>query len=77
MATTEGCLVASTQRGAKAISEGSGASAVILRDGITRAPMLRMESATEAAALKLWCEEPEKLLRNSRLHLNRPRALGN
>lgn len=59
MATTEGCLVASTQRGAKAISEGSGASAVILRDGITRAPCFRMESATEAAALKLWCEEPE------------------
>ena len=59
MATTEGCLVASTQRGAKAITEGGGASAVILRDGITRAPCLRMGSATEAAALKLWCEVPE------------------
>lgn len=59
MATTEGCLVASTQRGAKAISEGSGASAVVLRDGITRAPCFRMGSATEAAALKLWCEVPE------------------
>jgi hydroxymethylglutaryl-CoA reductase (NADPH) len=62
MATTEGCLVASTQRGAKAISEGSGASAFVLRDGITRAPCLRMESAAQAAALKLWCEEPENFL---------------
>jgi len=59
MATTEGCLVASTNRGAKAISQGSGASAVIVRDGITRAPCVRMESATEAAHLKIWCEKPE------------------
>ena len=53
MATTEGCLVASTQRGAKAISQGSGANAVIVRDGITRAPCVRMRSAMEAAELKL------------------------
>ena len=59
MATTEGCLVASTQRGAKAISQGGGANAVILRDGITRAPCVRMRSAMEAADLKLWCERPE------------------
>lgn len=58
MATTEGCLVASTNRGCKAISSGSGAHSVILRDGITRAPCLRMGSAMEAASLKLWCEEP-------------------
>mmetsp|Transcript_2860 Transcript_2860/g.4615 ORF Transcript_2860/g.4615 Transcript_2860/m.4615 type:complete len:621 (-) Transcript_2860:153-2015(-) len=59
MATTEGCLVASTQRGAKAISQGKlGAVATIVRDGITRAPCLRMNSAKEAALLKLWCETP-------------------
>jgi hydroxymethylglutaryl-CoA reductase (NADPH) len=59
MATTEGCLVASTNRGAKAISQGSGAHARIVRDGITRAPCVRMASAMEAADLKLWCEEPQ------------------
>jgi len=59
MATTEGCLVASTNRGAKAICQGGGAQAMILRDGITRAPCVRMQSAKEAAYLKLWCEEPE------------------
>jgi hydroxymethylglutaryl-CoA reductase (NADPH) len=59
MATTEGCLVASTNRGAKAISQGSGAHARIVRDGITRAPCVRMASAMQAADLKLWCEEPQ------------------
>mmetsp|Transcript_8637 Transcript_8637/g.12293 ORF Transcript_8637/g.12293 Transcript_8637/m.12293 type:complete len:625 (+) Transcript_8637:77-1951(+) len=59
MATTEGCLVASTNRGCKAITQGSGAQSCILNDGITRAPCVRMPSAFEAANLKLWCEEPE------------------
>jgi len=58
MATTEGCLVASTNRGCKAITQGSGATSVILRDGITRAPCVRMSSAKQAADLKLWCEQP-------------------
>ena len=58
MATTEGCLVASTNRGAKAIALGGGANVRILRDGITRAPCLRLISAVEAADLKHWCEEP-------------------
>jgi hydroxymethylglutaryl-CoA reductase (NADPH) len=58
MATTEGCLVASTNRGAKAVTQGSGAHAVITADGITRAPCVRMESAVAAAALKIWCLEP-------------------
>ena len=59
MATTEGCLVASANRGCKAISQGSGAISTVVKDGITRAPCIRMRSAKEAALLKLWCEEPE------------------
>ena len=62
MATTEGCLVASTNRGCKAISSGEGAFSMILKDGITRAPCLRMKNAREAAMLKLWCEEPENVV---------------
>jgi len=58
MATTEGCLVASTNRGCKAITSGSGATSSIVRDGITRAPCLRMKSAKEAANLAVWCQEP-------------------
>ncbi|KAL7580214.1 hypothetical protein ACA910_012961 [Epithemia clementina (nom. ined.)] len=58
MATTEGCLVASTNRGCKAISV-LGAKAIVVRDGITRAPCVRLPSAMEAARLKLWCENPD------------------
>jgi hydroxymethylglutaryl-CoA reductase (NADPH) len=58
MATTEGCLVASANRGAKAITQGGGCDARVIRDGITRAPCVRMRSAMEAADLKLWCETP-------------------
>ena len=36
MATTEGYLVVSTNRGCKAISHGYGAPAMVLRNGITR-----------------------------------------
>jgi hydroxymethylglutaryl-CoA reductase (NADPH) len=59
MATTEGCLVASTHRGCKAISESGGAVSVVLADGMTRAPVVRMPSAARAAQLKLWLDEPE------------------
>ncbi|CAL9075263.1 unnamed protein product [Musa textilis] len=58
MATTEGCLVASTNRGCKAIMVSGGASGVVLRDGMTRAPALRLPSARRAAELKAYMEEP-------------------
>ena len=58
MATTEGCLVASTNRGAKAISQSpTGARATIVKDGITRAPCLVLPTAGAAAALKGWCDD--------------------
>lgn len=63
MATTEGCLVASTTRGCKAITQGSGATSVVTRDGITRAPCVRMQSAKDAAELKIWCEKRENFLK--------------
>eukprot|EP00013_Stygamoeba_regulata_P014021 CAMPEP_0177671868 /NCGR_PEP_ID=MMETSP0447-20121125/24985_1 /TAXON_ID=0 /ORGANISM="Stygamoeba regulata, Strain BSH-02190019" /LENGTH=726 /DNA_ID=CAMNT_0019179393 /DNA_START=395 /DNA_END=2575 /DNA_ORIENTATION=- len=59
MATTEGCLVASTHRGCKAITESGGATSVVLADGMTRAPVVRMPSAARAAQLKLWLDVPE------------------
>lgn len=58
MATTEGCLVASTNRGCKAIAESGGAASVVLRDAMTRAPVVRFLTAARAAELKLFLEEP-------------------
>lgn len=57
MATTEGCLVASTNRGCKAITEAGGGLSILLKDGMTRAPLVRMPSAYEAAELKRFVEE--------------------
>ncbi|XP_020575961.1 3-hydroxy-3-methylglutaryl-coenzyme A reductase 3-like [Phalaenopsis equestris] len=58
MATTEGCLVASTNRGCKAIFESGGAASVVLRDAMTRSPVVRFLTATRAAELKFFVEEP-------------------
>ncbi|KAG8049784.1 hypothetical protein GUJ93_ZPchr0009g325 [Zizania palustris] len=58
MATTEGCLVASTNRGCKAIAESGGATSVVLQDGMTRAPVARFPSARRAAELKGFLEDP-------------------
>nr|ALD84320.1 3-hydroxy-3-methylglutaryl-coenzyme A reductase 1 [Morus alba] len=58
MATTEGCLVASTNRGCKAIYMSGGATSVLLRDGMTRAPVVRFNSAKRASELKFFVEDP-------------------
>ncbi|KAI7749124.1 hypothetical protein M8C21_029139, partial [Ambrosia artemisiifolia] len=58
MGTTEGCLVASTNRGCKAIYVSGGATSVLLKDGMTRAPVVRFGSAKRAAELKFFLEEP-------------------
>ncbi|KAG4113910.1 hypothetical protein ERO13_D12G012800v2 [Gossypium hirsutum] len=59
MATTEGCLVASTNRGCKAIHLSGGATSTLLRDGMTRAPVVRFGTAKRAADLKLYLEDPD------------------
>ncbi|KAJ3688654.1 hypothetical protein LUZ61_017818 [Rhynchospora tenuis] len=61
MATTEGCLVASTNRGCKAITESGGVISTILKDGMTRAPAVRFETAARTAQLKFFLEQPENL----------------
>lgn len=58
MATTEGCLVASTNRGCKAIYASGGATSALLRDGMTRAPVVRFSSAKRAAELMFFLENP-------------------
>ncbi|XP_017579082.1 3-hydroxy-3-methylglutaryl-CoA reductase b [Pygocentrus nattereri] len=59
MATTEGCLVASTNRGCRAITLSGGASACVLADGMTRGPVVQLPSACRAAEVKSWLESSE------------------
>jgi hydroxymethylglutaryl-CoA reductase (NADPH) len=60
MTTTEGCLVASTSRGCKAISAGGrGATTVVINDGMTRGPAVEFASITQAAECKLWIDQGE------------------
>jgi len=59
MATTEGCLVASTHRGCKAITLSGGATVVVTADGMTRGPCVKFESVSGALAFKLWLQNEE------------------
>lgn len=56
LATTEGCLVASAQRGVNALNV-NGVSSVILADGMTRAPVIHMPNCTRAGELKAWIQD--------------------
>ena len=59
MATTEGVLVASTSRGAKAINAGGGAVTVLTHDGMTRGPCIGFSSLVRAGAAKIWLDSEE------------------
>jgi hydroxymethylglutaryl-CoA reductase (NADPH) len=66
MATTEGVLVASTNRGCKAINAAGGATTVLTGDGMTRGPCVGFPTLARAGAAKLWLdsEEGEKIMRS-------------
>nr|POF07674.1 3-hydroxy-3-methylglutaryl-coenzyme a reductase [Quercus suber] len=67
MATTEGVLVASTSRGAKAINAGGGAVTVLTGDGMTRGPCIGFETLARAAAAKNWLDsaDGQKVMRDA------------
>lgn len=54
LATTEGALVASVNRGMKAIRQSGGARVRVEELGITRAPVFRVEDLNEAGKLENW-----------------------
>ncbi len=57
LATSEGALVASINRGASAISAAGGVNARVIGDKMTRAPAIKTESVVEAVKVKNWFEE--------------------
>jgi hydroxymethylglutaryl-CoA reductase (NADPH) len=59
LGTTEGCLIASTQRGAKAIMLSGGVNAAVTARGMTRAPVVKFANAKRAAEFQKWIQTPE------------------
>jgi hydroxymethylglutaryl-CoA reductase (NADPH) len=57
LATTEGALVASVNRGCSAISQAGGAQVRILHDGMTRAPVFAAENVAHAKHVADWVGE--------------------
>ena len=57
LATTEGTLVASYNRGMKLCHEAGGITTTILDDRMQRAPVFSFESAREMRAFRDWLEE--------------------
>lgn len=58
MATTEGCLVASTNRGSRALLK-CGVTSRVVADGMTRGPVVRFPSIVRASEAMSWMQDPE------------------
>ncbi|KAL8970451.1 MAG: hypothetical protein Q9197_003801 [Variospora fuerteventurae] len=59
MSTTEGALIASTSRGAKALNGGGGVTTVVTGNGMTRAPVVSFQDVRRAGAAKDFIDSPE------------------
>jgi len=57
LATSEGALVASVNRGCSTITAGGGVNTRVIDDKMTRAPAIKAKSATEAVKIKKWFED--------------------
>ncbi|HHN81124.1 MAG TPA: hydroxymethylglutaryl-CoA reductase (NADPH) [Methanomicrobia archaeon] len=57
LATTEGALIASTNRGCSVITQAGGAVTTVLGDVMTRAPLFRVPDLTHATELVAWADE--------------------
>jgi hydroxymethylglutaryl-CoA reductase (NADPH) len=63
LATTEGALVASVNRGAKAVTASGGAYVKVLKDGMTRAPLIWTPSVVEAVRFVEWVKANMEVLK--------------
>lgn len=58
MATTEGCLVASTNRGSRALLT-CGVTSRVVADGMTRGPVVRFPNIVRASEAMVWMQDSE------------------
>jgi hydroxymethylglutaryl-CoA reductase (NADPH) len=56
MATTEGALVASVNRGCSVVTASGGASAVVVKEEMTRAPVFRVRDVRHGVEVVKWVE---------------------
>lgn len=85
LATSEGALVASINRGCRAITLSGGATAIVLKDGMARAPVFWTPSLADAVKLVRWVEEnfdklkeaAESTTRHGKLKHIQPFIVGN
>ena len=65
LATTEGALVASINRGCSVIEDAGGATARVTKSGMTRAPVFRVAGVAEAEALADWVRDNVPAMREA------------
>ena len=65
LATSEGALVASVNRGCSVIKSACGVTARIIDDKMTRAPVIKTESISEALKIKNWIKDNFSKLKNA------------
>jgi hydroxymethylglutaryl-CoA reductase (NADPH) len=65
LATTEGALLASVNRGCSVIDSAGGATARVTKSGMTRAPVFRVADVAEAEALVSWVRDNETSLKEA------------
>jgi len=65
LATTEGALLASVNRGCSVIAEAGGVTTKIIDDKMTRAPVIKAKSVSEALEIKAWIERNFKELKKA------------
>ncbi len=85
MATTEGALIASVNRGMKAITASGGANVRVIKDQMTRAPVIKLGSVKQVSDFLSWFssveEEIRKITESTSSHLKyvgcSPYVIGN
>ncbi|RKD93270.1 hydroxymethylglutaryl-CoA reductase (NADPH) [Halopiger aswanensis] len=65
LATTEGALLASVNRGLSVIRSSGGADARVTKNGMTRAPVFRVDGVAEAAEVVEWVNDNVAALREA------------
>ncbi|MCL2317618.1 MAG: hydroxymethylglutaryl-CoA reductase, partial [Methanomassiliicoccaceae archaeon] len=62
LATTEGALVASISRGMSVINDGGGATVRVFQDGMTRAPVFRVDGIEHCSKVIKWIDDNMDLI---------------